>query len=441
MDEFLLAQDTAAHGGAIWLGLLAMLALLCMSAAFSCSEAVLFSLTPLHLQRDAGSRNPLRRLTARLMGNPKRTLIVILTGNTTVNILLFATSFVVFSELALRHGAWVHVAAGVGSVLLVLMGAEVVPKVIGVSMAPTLAPLAAALIHTSGLLLRPLIVVLDALVIEPIHRICFGRGSAAPEPDHELTSEELKMMLEMSRQQGVINPLEGAFLREVIDLSYLRVRDVMAPRVEMAVYDVAASRSGLLALMRATRRKKIPVYEKTPDNIIGLIHAKNLYFDPQTPLRQLVQPVRFVPELVSCEQVLHHFRSTRSQLAIAVDEYGGVAGLVTLHDILERIVGDIGGPDEAPAEAEINPLGDGVYEVAGRLHVSYLTQMLRAPRLLHHVVTIGGLVTAELGRVAQVGDVVRVSNVEFEVMALRGRSVERVRVRRVDRAAGKEARV
>ena len=147
----------------------------------------------------------------------------------------------------------------------------------------------------------------------------------------------------------MINPTEDAFLREVIDLGYLRVRDVMVPRVEVRTYDLNAPVEGLRELMRSTRRKKVPVYDRTVDNIVGLIYAKVLFLNPDKPLRSLVQPVRFVPELITCEQLLLHFRSTKTQLAIAVDEYGGMAGLVTLEDVLEAIVGDLQGPGEAPA--------------------------------------------------------------------------------------------
>jgi len=206
--------------------------------------------------------------------------------------------------------------------------------------------------------------------------------------------------------------------------------------VEVRTYDLNAPVEGLRELMRSTRRKKVPVYDRTVDNIVGLIYAKVLFLNPDKPLRSLVQPVRFVPELITCEQLLLHFRSTKTQLAIAVDEYGGMAGLVTLEDVLEAIVGDLQGPGEAPALPEIVQLGEGEFEVSGRLSVHYWAESFGLPRAEEHVATIGGLVTARLGRPARVGDAVRLNNVALEVTSVQRRRVERLRLRLFNDADG-----
>jgi putative hemolysin len=201
------------------------------------------------------------------------------------------------------------------------------------------------------------------------------------------------------------------------------------PRVEVKSYDVNGSPEGLRELMRTTRRKKIPVFDGSVDNIVGLIYAKRLFLEPQPALRPLVMPVRFVPEVINCEQLLHHFRQTRTQLAIAVDEYGGMAGLVTLEDVLEAIVGDLPSAEEQPSQPEIAQLGDQEFEVSGRLSVQYWSQLFGAPRLAEGVATIGGLLTARLGRPARAGDAVRIGNVELAAVSVQRRRVDRVRVR------------
>jgi putative hemolysin len=309
----------------------------------------------------------------------------------------------------------------------VLVFGEVVPKVLGITLAPRLAPLAAALVHTTSYVLGPVAAVIDFLVIEPLHRLISGRPSsvrAAP----LVSPEELKLLLEMSRRGGEIDPLENAFLREVIDLSGVRVRDVMVPRVEMVTYDLAGSPDGLRDLMRRTRRRKVPIHEGSGDMIVGLVYAK---------VRELVQPVCFVPDLATCEQLLVHFRDTRTQLAIALDEYGGVAGLVTLEDVLERIVGDIGPPEEV-GEPDILPCGHGEYDVSASLPVHYFAQMFNLGRQSSRAATLGGLVTAQLGRMPVVGSVTRLANLEFEVTRMNGRRVQRVRVRRVTEESAPE---
>ncbi|MBW7904179.1 MAG: hemolysin family protein [Phycisphaerae bacterium] len=402
--------------------------LLALSGVFSASEAVLFSLTPLQLQSNAQSGNPLRRLSAVLMREPKRALTVILVGNTSVNVALFAATYVLTYRLVGDAGPWVAPLLGLTSVLAVLICGETVPKVLGVTLADRLAPWCAGVVNAAGYVLGPVGRVIDLLLVVPLTRLLEPRGREEQRSERDVTHLELKTLLEMSRQHGVIDPIETDFLREVINLSVLQVRDVMVPRVEVQLYDVNAGPEGLRELMQRTRRRKIPVYDGAIDNIVGLIYAKVLFFSPERPLRELVQPVRFVPELITCEQLLQHFRSTRSQLAIVVDEYGGMAGLVTLEDVIEQIVGEIRGPDEPAGEPEIVPVADGEYDVSGRLSARYWAETFGAPDLAERVTTVGGLVTARLGRPARVGDTVRIGNVELRVTRTRRRRVERLRL-------------
>jgi len=152
-----------------------------------------------------------------------------------------------------------------------------------------------------------------------------------------------------------------------------------------------------------------------------------------------VQPVRFVPELITCEQLLAHFRGTKTQLAIAVDEYGGVAGLATLEDVLEQIVGELHDPEDAPDEPDIQSLPEGEYDISGQLSVHYWVETFGLPPRIERVATVGGLVMARLGRPAQVGDLVQFGNVALEVTRVRRRRIDRLRLRLVDHAEADEA--
>lgn len=431
MDPALLIAEMGA--ARIGSNLLLLLLLVALSAAFSGSETVLFSLTRTQLEHAAASANPLRRIAAQLMQRPKQTLLTILLANTTVNVLLFAVSYVFFNRLAAELQAWwVSPASAVFSVLLVVVGGEVVPKVLAVRFAERVAPLTALLVRTVGYVAGPIARGIDLLIAEPFVRVVLGAGRRRSES--ELSTQELKALLELSRRRGEINRVEDDFLREIVDLGRLRVRDLMIPRVEIVAYDVNEPAEGLKALMRETRLKKIPVYDESIDDIVGLIYAKVLFLNPDKPLRALVAPVRFLPDLATCEHLLQHFRETRTQLAIAVDEYGGVAGLVALEDVLEVIVGDISGPEEAPREPEIEQLSEFEYSVSGSLDVRYWAEMFYLPPQFNHVATVGGLVTAELGRPAHVGDVVRIGNLEVTVTKVQGRRIDRLRVRWRSRA-------
>jgi putative hemolysin len=411
-----------------------MLVLLALSCSFSASETVLFSLTPLQLERAAGSGSPLRRLAAHLMRQPKRVLMTLLVSNTAVNVLLFAVSYVVFARVAGHVGAWVVPIAGAGSVLVVVIFGEVLPKVIGVSLADRLAPASAAVVRVAGIVAGPLGTVLDRALVEPFARLLLPPEHRTTAGTKLLSRAELRTLLEMSRRGGTLLPLEDTFLRAVIDLGHVRVRDVMIPRVQITAYEIHGAAEGLRDLMRAARYKKIPVYDGTLDHIVGLIYAKVLFLNPDKPLKDLVQPVRFVPELATCEQLLVHFRGTKTQLAIAVDEYGGVAGLVTLEDVLEQIVGELHDPEDVPEEPDIQPLPDGAYDISGQLSVQYWVETFGLPPRIERVATVGGLVMAELGRPARVGDVVEFGNVELQVTRVRRRRIERLCLRLRDGA-------
>jgi putative hemolysin len=415
-----------------WLGIgvnaVGVLIFVVLSAGYSGSEPVLFSLSRLQLEHAARSSNPLRRLVAALMEKPKRTLAVILLGNTAVNVLLYATVYLLFEELGPVLGVWAEILPAVFAILVVSICSEAIPKALGVSLADRLAPFSAALVHFSGYVLAPASRLLDALLVEPTNRLLWGRTRTHHPESPQLSTFELKALLELSRDEGAIDPIEDRFLREVIYLGDLRVRDVMVPRVEVSTYDVNEPADGLRELMREVRRKKVPVYEGTVDNIIGIVYAKMLFLEPTKTLRELLMPVRFVPDLSTCEQLLHHFRHTRTQLAVAVDEYGGMAGLVTLEDVLEAIVGDLQSPDQVE-EPEIVQISETEYDVSGKLSIVYWSQLFGLPPLTERVATIAGLVTARLGRPARSGDVARLGNVELRVARLRGRRIERVGLR------------
>lgn len=411
-----------------------LLVLVTLSGSFSGSEAVLFSLSPTRVQESERSNQWLERLVAWAMRRPDKTLMDILIANTALNVLLFSISYVFFKRLEVL-GPWVTPASAIFSILLVIVFGEVVPKIVGVALADRLAPFSALLVRVASYPAAPLGWVTRNLIVEPIDRLFLGGSGSRREQAHELTGDELKFLLEMNRERGLLNRDENLILREVVNLAQIRVRDVMVPRVDLVSFDIHKPVEELVALIRSTKLRKVPVCDGGIDQLVGIIYAKRLFLERDKPLRDLVSPVAYVPESISGEQVLHHFRETRSQLAIAVDEYGGVAGLVTLEDVLEEIVGEIHDPDDETAMTEVVALSDGGFEVAGRLSIHYWGETFGIQELPQRVATVGGLVADYLGRPARVGDVVHISNVRLEVLEIQNRQAARLSVR-VDAEAG-----
>ncbi len=414
---------------------LMLLILLGCSGLISGSETALFSLTrhQLHTMRQGQRR--MARLASGLMANPRRLLATLLIGNNTVNVLLFATSFVLVRDLAADYGPAAMSVGGLVSLLIVVVFGEVVPKVIASAGAGTIAPLVAPAIHGLQVVLSPVRIALEATCVEPLMRL-IGRRPTGPA---HVTADELKTLLDMSRQDGVIGPGESTWLQQVVDLAEARVHEVMVPRVDVVAFDISGTPADLLALFRESRLMKIPVYEGDIDRIIGLVYARDVLPGSDRPFRERVRPVQFVPEQMRLAQLLTHFRNTRTQVAIVVDEYGGVAGLVTLEDVLEHIVGEIRDEDLPPPRPEVEPVDDG-FSVAGRLSVRALAQALGPEVLDDRVDTIAGLFVARFGRIPGVGDQVRVANLVMTVEAVLGRRIDRVRLRLENGPADGEGR-
>ena len=194
-------------------------------------------------------------MAARLMRGPERTLLVILLANTAVNVLLFASSYVLAHDLAQQFGGWITPVIAVVSVLLVMVCGEVVPKVVATSMPNTFAPVSAGLVHFVGFVGRPIGRVLSVLLIEPLTRLVFGSDVSRLSGDHDVSPGELKALLEVSSRRGIIHHGEHDLLREIIDLQQVKIRDMMVPRVEVRAYDVDDSPDGLRQLIRSTRLK------------------------------------------------------------------------------------------------------------------------------------------------------------------------------------------
>jgi len=179
-------------------------------------------------------------------------------------------------------------------------------------------------------------------------------------------------------------------------------------------------------VMRAERLSKSPVYVEDMDHPMGLVFARDLFLRLDEPLEELVRPVEFVPELITLTQLLRHFRTTGTALALAVDEYGGVVGLVTVEDVAERIVGELAEVGESEDEATWERLDDRHYRVSGGINVRDWAEWFSIRSFDDRVTTLAGLVVSQLGRLPNVGDQVTLGNLRLTVESLRGRRIERL---------------
>jgi magnesium and cobalt transporter len=262
----------------------------------------------------------------------------------------------------------------------------------------------------------------------------------SPGPD---SKDELIESLADAEQRELIEPESRAMLEGVIRMADMTAGDVMVAAPRMDLLDIAAPYDDLLAIVIDTAHSRFPVYEDKRDNIIGILMAKDLLKlqrAPELNLRTLLRPAVFVPESKRLNELLRDFRSNRNHLAIVIDEFGNTAGLITIEDVLEEIVGEIEDEfDEKDAEGAVYTLADGTHRVAGDAPIASVNEAFGTSFSDAEFDTIGGLVAHEFGRVPRRGESVDVGGLRFAVMLTRGGAVRWFRVARLPPEAQGEA--
>src|SRR5688572_15875688 len=246
--------------------------------------------------------------------------------------------------------------------------------------------------------------------------------------------EELRILVEQSQEGGMLESTDATLIEGVFEFSEKNAREVMTPRTEIDALEVETSLDDTLALVEETRRSRYPVFDESIDNIIGLVLAKDLIPILRRPpaafsIRSIMRPIHVVPGSREVEEVLADFKRLKEHLAIVLDEYGGTAGVVTMEDLLEEIVGEILDEYDTPEDAEA-PLHTRAGEtlVPGSTHIGELNEHfgLSVPEVDYH--TIGGYVFGVLGRLPVVGDRVIAGGAIFTVREMEGRRIESLSV-------------
>ncbi len=400
--------------------------LLGLSAFFSGSETALFSLGRQRLAAYALSRNPFRRLVARLLGEPRKLLITVLMGNLSVNVFFYGVASAKALELLGEGRAAAAAIFGVLTPVAVIVLGEVTPKTLALGFSPAIATAAAPLLFILKVLFWPV-----RVIVAGIARTLSNLFARHHPRSVYVTPDELKMLITTSEDQGVIDPNESVMIQELVDFGKVLVREVMVPRVDMVMVQKEVPTGELLETIRRTRHSRIPVYGHSVDDIVGIVDSRAVLLESQKPVDELLHRTYFVPETKTVESLLADFRREKQTFAIVVDEYGGTAGLVTLEDVVEVIVGEIHDEHDRPQET-VRELGNNRYLLSGRLSISDWTEMFGLPVGDRRLATLGGLVIRLLGHLPKEGEQVRYGNVLFTVRRMRRHGVEQVLVEYVE---------
>ena len=413
--------------------------LILLNALFVAAEFSLVRVRRTRIEQLVEEGNRGARRVDRLISQPGRFLAVIQIGLTFVGFLAatFAGASIV-GDLAIFLTPLLGNNAEVFALLLVtaivalfnILFGELVPKAVAFAYAERLAFLFAAPVDLLGRILAPLVWLLTTLT-QAITRL-FGIADSQQE---RVTAEELMILVERGGEQGVIEAEEQQMIGAVLELGERRVHEVMIPRIDIKAVPLAASFDEMVEVIVGEGHSRIPVYDETIDNVIGILYAKDLLpalsKGTRPDIRSILRTPQFVPESISVDDLLHSFQRSKVHIAIVLDEYGGTAGLVTIEDLIEEIVGEIQDEYDVEEEPMIVSVGDNEARVDGRASVDDLGE--------HFAVelngadsdeydTVGGLVYHLVGGVPNVGDVVEVDGLTLTVETTDGRRVGKVLV-------------
>ena len=416
--------------------LLLVLYVACIGASsfFSGSETALTTLSDAAVFRLKEKKHPQAARLERLRGNLPHTISTILVGNNLVNIAAGSIGTVLAMEALGER--WGVVAATVVTTLLLLVFGEVSPKTLAARNAERVAVLAAPAIDLLGRLFGPLSRVLSA-VAAVLLRPFGGRARAA-----DVTEEDVRDLISLSHEHGQLEREEKEILHAVLEFGNQAVVEAMVPRAKMVLLPADASFEKVEAVGRVWRYSRLPVYRDTPEDIVGILHVKDLFDvtdaeEKSFNLSRFLRPAIFVPEQKRSGDLFREMRRRRFHMAIVVDELGAVSGLVTLEDLIEQVLGDI---DDEHDEEAASPVLDGAsILIEGSYPVASLEKDLGLPLDEAEMETVAGFLLKRFGRIPRTGARTWLGDVEFVVERASPRAIERIRITQKARAPEERA--
>ena len=377
-----------------------------LSALFSASETALFS-----LDRDQRARCASR--VGRLLERPRDLLVTVLLCNLLVNVFFFSLA----SKLSSGASSEMQLASALGALVGLLVFGEILPKTLALR-----APMGVSAV--SSLLIEPLVGLMRPVALafsKALELVTRALGESGGD-EHAISPDRLAQVLAKSAEAGVLENTEADMLAEIVELGGVRVREIMTPRVDVVMLDVNEDPAPVIEEAMRRRLTWVPVIEDDPDHVLGYVKLRDLFVRGERSLRQIVMPVKYVPEVARVLALLREFREDRTAEAVVVDEWGGTAGVVTVEDVFEEIVGELRVEGEE-RERPVVPLGEGRFRVTGALSIRDWNDEFGFQVVSTEFETVGGFVTALLGRIPKAGDEARAGNLRFEVHEVRGRRI------------------
>jgi CBS domain containing-hemolysin-like protein len=425
----LLSLAAASHGlpGRDWFLVIGLVLTLLVAAASAAAETALTSVSHIRIRNMAEEGDARAKRIERLLQQPHYflTTILIISNISVITASTLATIIAVDLNFS-----FAEVISTVVLSLIVLIFCEITPKSAAVQAPERWARWLVGPVETLMLLLMPLVRALTWIT----ERIVGLFGAQVHRGRLSVTEDELRLLVEVGGEQGVIEAEERQMIDNVFELADTAVHEVMVPRVDMVTLEADSTIEEATSMILQGGQSRVPVYDDSIENIIGVLYAKDLlrtYATKTHPVsvRPLLRPAYFVPESKRLDDLLREMKQRRIHMAIVVDEYGSTAGLVTIEDLVEEIVGDI--KDEYDVEEQVfERVGENEFIVDAKLNIDEFQELVDRELPEGEYDSIGGFVYAQLDKIPTVGDTVHYGDMALTVLDTKGRRVKKIKVER-----------
>ena len=406
--------------------LIAIIILLCLSAFFSSSETALTTVNQIRMRTLADNGDKRSARVLHLTGNPGKMLSAILIGNNIVN--LSASSISTSLAIHLFGNTGAGIATGILTFLILIFG-EVTPKTMATIKADSMSLTVAAPIGLLMKILTPVIFIINKLSLG----LMFLLHVNIKDAQKKMTEEELRTIVDVSQENGVIEHEERDMIHNLFDFGDAEAKEIMVPRIDMTFVQADATYQEVLDIFRQDMFTRLPVYEDSTDNVIGIINMKDFLLQNDTPefsVRNLLREPYFTYEHKNTADLFLEMRKSSISLAIVLDEYGVTAGLITLEDLLEEIVGEIRDEYDADEEDDITRISDREFYVLGSANLNDVSEALSLHFTSDDYDTIGGYCLGLLDHLPEKNEIILTdNNILLRIDRMEKNRIERIYIR------------
>lgn len=406
--------------------LIAIIILLCLSAFFSSSETALTTVNQIRMRTLADNGDKRAARVLHVTGNPGKMLSAILIGNNIVN--LSASSISTSLSIHLFGNTGAGIATGILTFLILIFG-EVTPKTMATIKADSMSLTVAAPIGLLMKILTPVIFIINKLSLG----LMFLLHVNIKDAQKKMTEEELRTIVDVSQENGVIEHEERDMIHNLFDFGDAEAKEIMVPRIDMTFVQADATYQEVLDIFRQDMFTRLPVYEDSTDNVIGIINMKDFLLQNDTPefsVRNLLREPYFTYEHKNTADLFLEMRKSSISLAIVLDEYGVTAGLITLEDLLEEIVGEIRDEYDADEEDDITRISDREFYVLGSANLNDVSEALSLHFTSDDYDTIGGYCLGLLDHLPEKNEIILTdNNILLRIDRMEKNRIERIYIR------------